>query len=58
MNDPPLLPGVPLTIKNVGFDFNQYISDHNGVLATELEDMSYRFEVDSVLYQDDSREDY
>lgn len=57
VNDP-LLPGVPLAIKNVGFDFNQFMSEHNWMLGTELEDMTYRFEVDSVIYQDGSREDY
>jgi hypothetical protein len=57
VNDP-LLPGVPLAIKNVGFDFNQFMSEHNWMLGTDLDDMTYRFEVDSVIYQDGSREDY
>lgn len=57
VNDP-LAAGVPFAAKGVGFDFNQFMSDHNWMLGTDLNDMKVYFEIRSVLFQDGSTHTY
>lgn len=54
----PLRPGVPFVAKGIGFDFNQFMSDHNWMVGTEVKDMKVYFEVQSVIFQDGSTESY
>lgn len=51
----PLVPGVNYEEKGVGFGFNQFTSSHKWVRNTDLKDMTFRFEVDEIIYQDESQ---
>jgi len=42
----------------VGFEYNQFNSAHKWVRATELKDMTFRFEVTDIIYQDGSTEKF
>jgi flagellar biosynthesis regulator FlaF len=57
VNDP-LKPGELLLKRGIGFDYNEYNDEHNWVRSTDLKDMTFRFQVSSILYGDGEREDY
>lgn len=50
----PLTPGSSYEENRVGFGFNQFSSSNKWVRNTDLKDMKFRFEVDEIIYQDDS----
>ena len=50
----PLVPNVTFVEKGVGFGFNQFNSSHKWVRNTDLKDMKFSFEVDEIIYQDES----
>ena len=50
----PLAPGVSYEEKGVGFGFNQFTGSHKWVRNTDLKDMTFSFEVDEIIYQDES----
>lgn len=56
--DRPLSPGERMVESGQGFKFNQFMERHNWVKNTERENMAVTFTVDSVLYDDGSRDDF
>lgn len=58
MFDGPLQVGETFVQKGKGFLYNQFMQPHQWVNTTALENMSATFDVDSILYQDGSREDF
>lgn len=56
--DRPLNPGERMVESGQGFKFNQFMERHNWVKNTERENMAVTFTVESVLYEDGSREDF
>ncbi|MDY0223168.1 MAG: DUF2939 domain-containing protein [Desulfobacterium sp.] len=50
----PLVPNVIFVEKGVGFGFNQFTSSHKWVRSTDLKDMKFSFDVDEIIYQDES----
>ena len=48
----PLTPGTNYTEKGVGFEYNQFIDSHKWVRATDLKDMTFKFEVTDIIFQD------
>ena len=57
INDP-LKPGEVLLKRGIGFDYNEYDDEQNWVRNTDLKDMTFRFQVISILYADGQRVDY
>lgn len=57
LNDP-LSPDVPIKVKEIGFKFNQFLSEHTWMLGTELSDMKYYFDVKSVIHQDGTTQNF
>lgn len=51
INDP-LIPGRPLRVQGIGFEFNQFMPDHQWVSGTDLSHMRVRFRVSQVIYSD------
>lgn len=51
-------PGNIYTETGRGFDYNQFKDSHKWVLNTDLEDMTFRFEVIDIIYQDGTRESF
>ncbi len=54
----PLTPGESYTEKGVGFEYNQFTDSHKWVRATDLKDMTFRFEVSDIIYQDGTTETF
>lgn len=50
--DDPIEPNGTITQEGVGINYNQFLEDHRWLRTTALDDMSFRFEVRSVLYED------
>ncbi|QRF63231.1 hypothetical protein [Variovorax paradoxus] len=48
----PLKPGVPLAQPGTGFAYNQFMTEHQWMLATELSNMSLAFRTLSIIYTD------
>lgn len=44
--------------KGVGFEFNQFKDEHIWIRGTDLKDMTFKFIVTNILYEDGEREDY
>lgn len=57
INDP-LRPGVPFSAKGVGFEYNQFMSEHQWMLGTEIHDMRVYFDVRQIIFQDGSTESF
>lgn len=51
-------PGIPFIKKGVGVDYNQFMDEHNWLMNTDLKDMTFRFRVVSIIYEDGERVDY
>lgn len=47
-----LEPGESLTKPSIGFVYNQFMTEHQWVLGTDLDNMTFRFRVDQILYED------
>ena len=56
--DRPLNPGERMVESGTGFKYNQFMDRHNWVKNTDRENMAVTFTVESVLYEDGSREDF
>lgn len=56
--DEPLQPSVPHTSEGIGIEYNQFRDDHKWFRFVDLEDTTVKFRVDSVIYQDGTREDF
>lgn len=54
----PLTPGTSYTEKGVGFEYNQFKDSSKWVRATDLKDMTFRFEVTDIIYQDETKETF
>jgi hypothetical protein len=54
----PLSPGDTLVERAKGFHYNQFLQPHQWVNSTAIENMSPAFAVNSILYQDGTREDF
>jgi hypothetical protein len=54
----PLEPGKPLSVQGIGFDYNQFMSDHRWMLGTPLDDMTVSFRVEQVLFSDGSTQQF
>jgi len=50
----PLVPSANFVEKGIGFGFNQFTSSHKWVRNTDLKDMKFSFDVDEIIYQDES----
>lgn len=53
-----LRPSQEYTETGVGFEYNQFNREQKWARVTELKDMTFRFEVTDVIYQNGSRENY
>lgn len=53
-----LSPGETFEERSVGFDYNQFKNEHQWMRSTELSDMTFRFRVSSVIFQDGTREEF
>lgn len=57
LNDP-IAPNESKTETGTGFDYNQFKSEHQRVRDTSLENLRASFRVDSILYEDGTRQDF
>lgn len=51
-----LSPGTPTRQVGIGFQYNQFREDHLWMLSTSMDDMCPHFRVQSILYEDGTRE--
>jgi len=56
--DRPTNPGESVTESGQGFQYNQFMEKHQWVNTTDLSNMTATFTVESILYQDGTREDF
>lgn len=54
--DDPIEPAGKLKSEGVGIKYNQFLQPHTWLRSTDLDDMTFRFEVQTVLYQDGTTE--
>lgn len=54
----PLTPGAGYSETSVGFEYNQFTDSHKWLRATDLKDMTFRFEVTDIIYQDGTQESF
>jgi len=54
----PLAPGKPLANPGIGFTYNQFMQDHQWVLATDLNDIKCNFVTANVIYSDGTSESF
>jgi hypothetical protein len=54
----PLKQDFPITEKGIGFEYNQFKDEHIWLRGTNLKDMTFKFLVTNILYEDGEREDY
>jgi hypothetical protein len=47
-----MVPYEALAPKGVGFDYNQFMSEHKWMLVTDVHDMHCSFKVSSIIFQD------
>ena len=55
INDP-MTPGRPLANPGIGFTFNQFIPEHQWMLATDLSNMKCNFVASNAIYSDGTSE--
>ena len=51
-----LEPGGSVTMTGIGFEHNRFLPPHQWMLGTQLEDMTVRFRVAQLLYEDGTAE--
>ncbi|MDB4781954.1 hypothetical protein OAG28_02410, partial [Akkermansiaceae bacterium] len=56
INDP-LHPLKPHVETGVGFEYNQFKDAHQWMLSTDLKDMTFKFEVTNIIYEDGTTEE-
>lgn len=54
--DDPIKPEGKLKVEGVGIEYNQFLDQHKWLLSTELSNMTFKFEVETVLYEDGTAE--
>lgn len=54
--DKPMTPNKKFVQTDIGFDFNNFKSDHQWVRATDISNMTFKFELAEVIYSDGTRE--
>lgn len=54
----PLIPGASYSEKGVGFEYNQFTDSHKWVRTTDLKDMTFRFEITDIIYQDGTKKKF
>lgn len=54
--DDPIKPNEKVNAQDVGIKYNQFLDTHNWLLSTELSNMAFKFEVETVLYEDGTAE--
>lgn len=54
----PLTPGESYSEKGVGFEYNQFTDSHKWMRTTDLKDITFRFEVTDIIYQDGTQETF
>lgn len=54
--DDPIAPDKEVTTTGVGFEYNQFMDQHNWMRTTALADMTFQFKLDAVLFADGTRE--
>jgi hypothetical protein len=54
--DDPIQPGGKLKSEGIGIEYNQFLDQHKWLLSTELSNMTFKFEVETVLYEDGTAE--
>lgn len=57
INDP-MSPDKPLASPGIGFTFNQFMPEHQWMLATDLSNMNFKFSVSHVIYSDGTSEEF
>ena len=56
--DDPIGPGGSVKKNGMAFDYNQFRDEHIWVRSTELSNMTIRFKVTNILYEDGTRKDF
>ncbi|MCB9896415.1 MAG: hypothetical protein H6825_00290 [Planctomycetes bacterium] len=51
-----LQPGARVTAAGLGFEYNDFMNEHQWMLTTDLDDMTVRFQVGQILYEDGATE--
>lgn len=51
-----LQPGSSVRADGLGFQYNQFMEEHKWMLATELADMTFRFQITQILYENEGPE--
>jgi hypothetical protein len=54
----PLTPGESYPETGMGFEYNQFKNEHQWMRSTELSDMTFKFRVESIIYQDGTQENF
>lgn len=52
----PLTAGENYQETGVGFEYNQFINSHKWFMGTDFKDMTFKFKIDDIIYQDGTRE--
>ncbi len=56
--DDPISPEGVVSSKGIGIEYNQFDSTHKWLRSTSLDDMTVRFQVDTILYTDKTTEKF
>jgi hypothetical protein len=54
--DDPIKPNAKANAQGVGIEYNQFLDTHKWLRSTELSNMTFKFEVETVLYEDGTSE--
>jgi hypothetical protein len=54
----PLSPHKPHTEDGIGFEYNQFKDSHKWMRSSDLKDMTFRFEIKSIIYADGTTEQF
>jgi hypothetical protein len=54
----PLSPNQPMKETGIGFEFNQFKDSHKWMLSNDLKDMTFKFDVQNIIYTDGTSESY
>jgi hypothetical protein len=54
--DDPIAPKAKVSVQGVGIQYNQFLDTHKWLRSTELSNMTFTFEAETVLYEDGTSE--
>jgi hypothetical protein len=54
--DDPIKPNAKANAQGVGIEYNQFLDTHKWLRSTELSNMTFKFDVETVLYEDGTSE--